>query len=164
MTKVVSIWKALIHHLPHQPGPTPFSCLRVIVHIERRVISRMEKKNYEELICSAMAKVLDVIKPHHSCHWRRAPKEKKRYRDVLGDMIWDIVREIHGAVGWGWWGVSLSHRLKSPIQVRSVFMRHFHNCNLFFISICIFTARNQKVVFFLKSHTKWHILEGKLLL
>jgi len=48
-----------------------------------------------------MAKVLDVIKPDHS--FTGAERRKKREkRDVLGDMNWDIVREIHGAVGCGW--------------------------------------------------------------
>ena len=48
-----------------------------------------------------------------------------------------------------WWGVSLHHQFKSQIQVRSVFMRHFHNHYSFFF-ICIFTARTQNVLFFSK--------------
>jgi len=39
-------------------------------------------------------------------------------------------------------------------------MRHFHNHYSFFLSVYIFTAKTQNVVFFLKSHSKWRLLEG----
>ena len=86
-------------------------------------------------------------------------EERKSFKEEIRGSK-DVETDMES--GWVWkWGVSLHHRLKSTFQVRSVFMRHFHNCHSFFIFINIFTARTQNVFFFPKSHSKWRLLEGK---